>query len=191
MTGRAVVDARNLLDRGRRGGAPASPTRASAGSVMRVARRRRRRLHRLAPVPTRCSARGDEVVAVDNFVTGRRANIAHLADHERFTLVEHDVTDSAAESRRPVRRGACDLASPASPVDFATIPLEILAVGSHRHAQPARPRRRPRAPASSWPRPARCTATRWCTRSPRRTGATSARSARAAATTRPSASPRR
>ena len=60
-----------------------------------------------------------------------------------------------------------------------------------RHPQHASAWPRPRAPGSSWPPPARSTATRWCTRSPRPTGATSTRSAPAASTTRPSASPRR
>ena len=74
-------------------------------------------------------ARGDEVVVVDNFATGRRSNIAHLAGHPRFSLIEHDITtqlpvfDTAFDS-------VLDLASPASPADFATMPLEILAVGS-------------------------------------------------------------
>ena len=74
-------------------------------------------------------ARGDEVVVVDNFATGRRSNVAHLADHAAFTLIEHDIT-----SPLPDFGGAfdaiLDLASPASPADFATMPLEILAVGS-------------------------------------------------------------
>jgi UDP-glucuronate decarboxylase len=40
----------------------------------------------------RLLARGDEVVAVDNFYTGRRANLAHLDGHPRFAFVQHDVT---------------------------------------------------------------------------------------------------
>ena len=39
-------------------------------------------------------ARGDEVVCVDDFSTGRRANVAHLKDHPGFTLVEADITTS-------------------------------------------------------------------------------------------------
>jgi len=74
-------------------------------------------------------ARGDEVVVVDNFVTGRQSNIAHLAGADRFSIVEHDVT-----TQLPHFDGrfdtVLDLASPASPTDFATMPLEILAVGS-------------------------------------------------------------
>jgi dTDP-glucose 4,6-dehydratase len=77
-------------------------------------------------------ARGDTVVAVDNFCTGRRTNVAHLDGHDRFELVEHDVTAPLPERITGERRfdAVLDLASPASPVDFATMPLEILAVGS-------------------------------------------------------------
>ena len=38
-------------------------------------------------------AAGHDVIAVDNFITGRRANVAHLMEHPRFTLVEHDVIE--------------------------------------------------------------------------------------------------
>jgi dTDP-glucose 4,6-dehydratase len=75
--------------------------------------------------------RGDTVTVVDNFATGRRANIAHLTDHPRFTLVEHDITEPFPTSITSGRYDTVlDLASPASPLDFATMPLEILAVGS-------------------------------------------------------------
>ena len=73
-------------------------------------------------------ARGDTVAIVDNFVTGRRSNIAHLIDVE---VIEHDITSplprSIANSHFDT---VLDLASPASPDDFKTMPLEILAVGS-------------------------------------------------------------
>lgn len=73
-------------------------------------------------------ARGDEVIAVDNFITGRPVNIAHLIDHDRFLFLEQDVTDQLFIDGH--LDAVMDLASPASPADFATIPLEILAVGS-------------------------------------------------------------
>ncbi|HSB86977.1 MAG TPA: UDP-glucuronic acid decarboxylase family protein [Ilumatobacteraceae bacterium] len=73
--------------------------------------------------------RGDEVVVIDNFVTGRRGNIAAAADHPRFTLVEHDIT-APLPSFDGRFDTVLDFASPASPNDFATLPLEILAVGS-------------------------------------------------------------
>jgi dTDP-glucose 4,6-dehydratase len=72
--------------------------------------------------------RGDDVVAVDNLLTGSRQNLGHLSPHERFTFLEHDVCQPLAISG-PVD-AVLDLASPASPKDFATLPLEILAVGS-------------------------------------------------------------
>ncbi|GLZ02200.1 NAD-dependent epimerase/dehydratase family protein [Actinoplanes sp. NBRC 103695] len=74
-------------------------------------------------------ARGCEVVALDNFITGSRDNVAHLAGNDRFTLVEADLTDGM-----PPLPGRFDailhMASPASPTDFAKLPMEILRVGS-------------------------------------------------------------
>ncbi len=78
-------------------------------------------------------ARGDDVVVVDNFTTGRRGNVAHLLDHPRFALIEHDITELLAwhgPAAQPFD-AVLDLASPASPTDFATSPLAILAVGSN------------------------------------------------------------
>ncbi len=76
-------------------------------------------------------ARGDAVTVVDDFCTGRRQNLAHLAQHPHFTLVEHDVTlpmpDAITRQRYDT---VLNLASPASPNDFATMPLKILEVGS-------------------------------------------------------------
>jgi dTDP-glucose 4,6-dehydratase len=74
-------------------------------------------------------ARGCEVVALDNFVTGSRDNVAHLAAEPRFTLIEADLADGL-----PPLPGRFDailhMASPASPTDFAKLPIEILKVGS-------------------------------------------------------------
>ncbi|MDT5041389.1 MAG: dTDP-glucose 4,6-dehydratase [Actinoplanes sp.] len=74
-------------------------------------------------------ARGCEVVAIDNFITGSRDNIAHLAAEPRFTLIEADLSDGL-----PPIPGRFDailhMASPASPTDFAKLPVEILKVGS-------------------------------------------------------------
>ena len=76
-------------------------------------------------------ARGDRVTVVDNFATGRRSNVAHLTTDPGFTLIEHDVTLTLPASITGGRFDfVLDLASPASPLDFATMPLEILAVGS-------------------------------------------------------------
>jgi dTDP-glucose 4,6-dehydratase len=75
--------------------------------------------------------RGDYVTVVDNFVTGQRENIAHLLEHKNFTLIEHDVTQELPNYIKVFKYDTVlDLASPASPNDFATMPLEILDVGS-------------------------------------------------------------
>jgi dTDP-glucose 4,6-dehydratase len=78
-------------------------------------------------------ARGAEVVAVDNFVTGSKDNVAHLGDHPRFTLVDADVSDGLP-AHEPAVQARFDaimhFASPASPTDFAQLPIEILRVGS-------------------------------------------------------------
>ncbi|MCG7428454.1 UDP-glucuronic acid decarboxylase family protein [Dermacoccus nishinomiyaensis] len=73
-------------------------------------------------------ARGHEVVAVDNLVTGRRANVAQLEASRRFELIEHDVTepfdvDGGVD-------GILHFASAASPVDYLKLPIETLRVGS-------------------------------------------------------------
>ena len=39
----------------------------------------------------RLIARGDDVLCVDNFFTGRKANIAHLIGHPHFELIRHDI----------------------------------------------------------------------------------------------------
>src|SRR3954454_4039157 len=78
-------------------------------------------------------ARGASVVAVDNFVTGSKDNVAHLADNPRFTLVDADVTEPLpghVDALRERFDAIMHFASPASPTDFALIPIEILRVGS-------------------------------------------------------------
>jgi dTDP-glucose 4,6-dehydratase len=77
-------------------------------------------------------ARGDEVVAIDNFATGRPENVAHLKSDAKFTLINHDITVPWPIHQALTAKfdAVLDYASPASPNDFATMPLEILAVGS-------------------------------------------------------------
>lgn len=71
---------------------------------------------------------GWEVVCMDNLVTGREENVAHLMSHSHFQFVRHDVT------RHIDVAGAVDyvlhLASPASPLDYLRLPIETLKVGS-------------------------------------------------------------
>ena len=76
----------------------------------------------------RLLAEGYSVVCVDNLLTGRRENVAHLADDPRFRFVEHDVT-RPFELDGPIH---CILhfASPASPIDYLELPIQTLKVGS-------------------------------------------------------------
>jgi dTDP-glucose 4,6-dehydratase len=72
-------------------------------------------------------ADGHEVVVVDNLSTGQRANLEGL-DSSRLHFVEHDVCEGIPVEG-PLDR-IFNLACPASPKDFDTLPLEILRVGS-------------------------------------------------------------
>lgn len=73
-------------------------------------------------------ARGFDVVAMDNLVTGDPRNIEHLADNSAFRFVEHDITEPIPWDG-PLDR-IFNMASPASPIDYLQIPLETLEVGS-------------------------------------------------------------
>src|SRR5947207_14367264 len=73
-------------------------------------------------------ARGDEVVAVDNLSTGRLQNVTHLAEHPGFTFVRADVCDDIPVDGRV--DGVLHFASPASPPEYLSVPLETLDVSS-------------------------------------------------------------
>jgi dTDP-glucose 4,6-dehydratase len=79
-------------------------------------------------------ARGYDVVAVDNFLTGRKSNLADLLCGNGVELVEHDVS-AGLPVEGPVD-AVLHFASPASPVDYLNHPLATLDVGSNgtRHA---------------------------------------------------------
>ena len=73
-------------------------------------------------------ARGDSVVAIDNLVTGSLDNLAGISGHRDFTFVHSDVSNFL-HVPGPVD-AVLHFASPASPIDFARIPIQILKVGS-------------------------------------------------------------
>jgi dTDP-glucose 4,6-dehydratase len=72
-------------------------------------------------------AEGDEVICLDNLLTGSLENIAHIHD-PRFRFVNYDVTNYLAID------GPLDyilhFASPASPIDYLELPIQTLKVGS-------------------------------------------------------------
>ena len=76
----------------------------------------------------RMLARGWEVIGLDNLVTGSAANLHHLAGHPGFRLIRHDVSQPFV-----VEDGVdyvLHFASPASPVDFPALPIQIVKVGT-------------------------------------------------------------
>ncbi|HVP68157.1 MAG TPA: UDP-glucuronic acid decarboxylase family protein [Anaeromyxobacteraceae bacterium] len=73
---------------------------------------------------------GWRVLGVDNFVTGSRRNLEHLAREPRFELLEADICEPLAGRVSAPCEAVLDFASPASPVDYLRHPIETLRVGS-------------------------------------------------------------
>lgn len=73
-------------------------------------------------------ARGDEVVAVDNLITGDLSNIAHLDDNDSFEYRNIDISDPF-DIEGDVT-AVLNFASPASPKHYLDMPIETLRVGS-------------------------------------------------------------
>jgi len=65
---------------------------------------------------------GNEVICLDNFFTGRKANIAHLMDNKAFELVRHDVTEPILLEVDQIYNLAC----PASPVHYQYNPIKTV-----------------------------------------------------------------
>jgi dTDP-glucose 4,6-dehydratase len=76
----------------------------------------------------RLLAEGHHVIAIDNLITGKMDNIAHLAGNSKFQFIHHDVTQYI------YLPGAVNnvfhFASPASPIDYLQLPIQTLKVGS-------------------------------------------------------------
>lgn len=70
----------------------------------------------------RLISEGHEVLAVDNFYTGSRQNLAHLFDHKNFELMRHDVTMPLYVEVDAIMNLAC----PASPVHYQRHPVQTI-----------------------------------------------------------------
>lgn len=70
---------------------------------------------------------GHEIVCVDNFFTGTKANILHLRDHPRFELIRHDVTFPLYLEVDQIYNLAC----PASPVHYQRDPVQTTKTSVH------------------------------------------------------------
>ena len=73
-------------------------------------------------------AKGHQVIAMDNLITGTTRNIEHLTGRDDFLFVKHDVTNYIYVE------GPLDailhFASPASPIDYLELPIQTLKVGA-------------------------------------------------------------
>src|SRR3954468_12584250 len=70
----------------------------------------------------RLLAQGNEVICLDNFFTGRRANVAHLLDDHRFELLRHDIIEPTLLEGDQIYNLAC----PASPVHYQYNPVKTV-----------------------------------------------------------------
>lgn len=71
---------------------------------------------------------GYGVICIDNLVTGRFSNIAHLVSSELFDFLPQDIC-AGPDVREPIH-AVLHLASPASPLDYLRLPFETLRSGS-------------------------------------------------------------
>jgi UDP-glucuronate decarboxylase len=72
-------------------------------------------------------ANGHEVIAVDNFYTGSKSNIAHLFDEKNFELIRHDITFPLYLECDLIMNFAC----PASPVHYQHDPVQTIKTNVH------------------------------------------------------------
>jgi UDP-glucuronate decarboxylase len=70
---------------------------------------------------------GHEVICADNFYTGRRANIAHLASNTYFEVLRHDITFPLYAEVDEIYNLAC----PASPIHYQFDPVQTTKTSVH------------------------------------------------------------
>jgi len=73
---------------------------------------------------------GHEVIGLDNFITGSRSNVEILNQYKNFKFYECNIYESLPNFKNQKIEEIFSLASPASPVDFQVLPMEILRVNS-------------------------------------------------------------
>lgn len=73
---------------------------------------------------------GARVIGLDNFITGSRSNVAILEKYQGFEFYEQDIANPLPDFKDLKIDYIYSLASPASPIDFKDIPLEIMRTNS-------------------------------------------------------------
>ncbi|NCX73392.1 MAG: SDR family oxidoreductase [Betaproteobacteria bacterium] len=71
--------------------------------------------------------RGEDVLCVDNYFTGSKANVKHLLDHPHFELMRHDVTFPLYVEVDRIFNLAC----PASPIHYQHDPVQTTKTSVH------------------------------------------------------------
>ncbi len=71
---------------------------------------------------------GNEVIAMDNLITGNPDNIQHHFGNPKFKFVHHDITEFMYVEGE--LDGILHFASPASPIDYLELPIQTLKVGA-------------------------------------------------------------
>ncbi|MBF0300970.1 MAG: NAD-dependent epimerase/dehydratase family protein [Oligoflexia bacterium] len=75
--------------------------------------------------------KGARIIGIDNFITGSRSNSEYLQrEYKNFKFYEMDLIYGLPDLRDEKIDYIFSLASPASPIDFAKIPIEIMRVNS-------------------------------------------------------------
>ena len=75
-------------------------------------------------------AKGAQVIGLDNFITGSQNNIDRIKKYPNFTFKKCNIVSELPNFRGQDIHYILNLASPASPIDFRRIPLEIMQVNS-------------------------------------------------------------
>ena len=81
----------------------------------------------------RLLSEGHDIVGMDNFITGRSENLAHLAGHERFHFIRHDVSNFIFVPGK--LDAVMHFASPASPnplspLGYVNLPIQTMKAGA-------------------------------------------------------------
>ena len=81
----------------------------------------------------RLLAEGHEVIGMDNFITGNPQNLAHLAGHERFSFIRHDVSDFIfvpGELDAVMHFASPASPNPHSPYGYVNLPIQTMKAGA-------------------------------------------------------------
>lgn len=92
----------------------------------------------------RLIAEGHKVIGMDNFITGRKENLTHLAGNQNFVLIRHDVSNFIfvpGEIDYVIHFASPASPNPASPLGYPNLPIQTLkagALGTHNSLGVAR-----------------------------------------------------